>query len=86
MAVIQGLVPIPIFDVRNSSSEVGHEATTVRISEEQLFYCQQRGIGPDDALATIVNGFCADVFHTLPTEFAVESNRLMELKLENTVG
>ncbi len=81
-----GACTYPYIDVRNSSSEVGHEATTVRISEEQLFYCQQRGIGPDDALATIVNGFCADVFRTLPTEFAVESNRLMELKLENTVG
>ena len=76
----------PYIDVRNNSSEVGHEATTVRISEEQLFYCQQRGITSDDALTTIVNGFCADIFRTLPTEFAVESNRLMELKLENTVG
>ena len=76
----------PYIDVRNNRSEVGHEATTVRISEEQLFYLQQRGIEPNDALATIVNGFCADVFRTLPTEFAVESNRLMDLKLENTVG
>ena len=76
----------PYIDVRNNSAEVGHEATTVRISEEQLFYLRQRGIEPDDALTTIVNGFCADVFRTLPTEFAVESNRLMELKLENTVG
>lgn len=76
----------PYIDVRNNSSEIGHEAATVRVSEDQLFYCQQRGIKPDDALATIVNGFCADVFKKLPTEFAVESNRLMELKLENTVG
>ena len=76
----------PYIDVRNSSSNLGHEAATVKVSEEQLFYCQQRGISLEDALTTIVNGFCADVFKELPTEFAVEATQLLSLKLENTVG
>lgn len=76
----------PYIDVRNGSSSVGHEAATVKVSEEQIFYFQQRGIAAEDALSTIVNGFCKDVFDVLPTEFAVEATQLMELKLENTVG
>tara|TARA_E500000178_G_C17024883_1_gene757446 strand:+ start:695 stop:2134 length:1440 start_codon:yes stop_codon:yes gene_type:complete len=76
----------PYIDVRNSSSNLGHEAATVKVSEDQLFYCQQRGISLEDALSTIVNGFCADVFKELPTEFAVEATQLLSLKLENTVG
>ena len=76
----------PYIDVRNSSSTLGHEAATVKVSEEQLFYCQQRGISLEDALSTIVNGFCSDVFKELPTEFAVEATQLLSLKLENTVG
>ena len=76
----------PYIDVRNSSSHLGHEAATVKVSEEQLFYCQQRGIALEDALTTIVNGFCADVFKKLPTEFAVEATQLLSLKLEHTVG
>jgi Fe-S cluster assembly protein SufB len=76
----------PYIDVRNASSNLGHEAATVKVSEEQLFYCQQRGISLEDALSTIVNGFCADVFKELPTEFAVEATQLLSLKLENTVG
>ena len=76
----------PYIDVRNASSNLGHEAATVKVSEEQLFYCQQRGIALEDALTTIVNGFCADVFKELPTEFAVEATQLLSLKLENTVG
>jgi Fe-S cluster assembly protein SufB len=76
----------PYIDVRNGSSTVGHEAATVKVSEEQLHYFQQRGISAEEALSTIVNGFCKDVFDVLPTEFAVEANQLMELKLENTVG
>ena len=76
----------PYIDVRNSSSTVGHEAATVKVSEEQLFYFQQRGISLEDALTSIVNGFCSDVFKELPTEFAVEATQLLSLKLENTVG
>ena len=76
----------PYIDVRNGSSTVGHEAATVKVSEEQLHYFQQRGISAEEALSTIVNGFCKAVFDVLPTEFAVEANQLMELKLENTVG
>lgn len=76
----------PYIDVRNGTSTVGHEAATVKVSDEQLHYFQQRGISAEEALSTIVNGFCKDVFDVLPTEFAVEANQLMELKLENTVG
>ncbi len=76
----------PYIDVRNGSSTVGHEAATVKVSEEQLFYFQQRGITMEDALSSIVNGFCKDVFDVLPAEFAAEATQLMALKLENTVG
>jgi Fe-S cluster assembly protein SufB len=76
----------PYIDVKNSTSTVGHEATTVRVTEDQLFYFQQRGIPLEDALSTIINGFCKDVFKELPTEFAVEATQLLSLKLENTVG
>ena len=62
----------PYIDVRNASSNIGHEAATVNASEEQILYCQQRGIPMEDALSTI-NGFCTDVFRELPTEFAVEA-------------
>jgi len=76
----------PYIDVRNASSSLGHEATTVKISQDQLFYFQQRGIEMEDAMATIINGFCKDVFKELPTEFAVEATKLLGLKLENSVG
>lgn len=76
----------PYIDVRNASSTLGHEAATVKVTEEQLFYFQQRGIALEDALTAIVNGFCNDVFKELPTEFAVEATQLLSLKLENTVG
>jgi Fe-S cluster assembly protein SufB len=76
----------PYIDVRNSQCNLGHEAATVKVSEDQIHYFQQRGISMEDALTTIVNGFCADVFKELPTEFAVEATQLLSLKLENTVG
>jgi Fe-S cluster assembly protein SufB len=76
----------PVIDVKNSSSTVGHEATTVKISEDQLFYCAQRGISGENAMAMIINGFCKDVFKELPTEFAVEATQLLGLKLEGSVG
>jgi Fe-S cluster assembly protein SufB len=70
----------------NASSRVEHEASTSRISEDQLFYFQSRGIGMEEAVGAIINGFCNDVFRELPTEFSVEANKLLGLKLENTVG
>lgn len=76
----------PYIDVQNKSARVEHEATTSKISEDQLFYFQQRGIGMEEAVSAIINGFCKDVFQELPQEFAVEANRLLGLKLENTVG
>ena len=68
------------------SAQIAHEASTSKISEEQLFYCKQRGIGAEDAVSLIVNGFCKDVFKELPMEFAVEAQKLIELKLEGSVG
>ncbi|NOR73147.1 MAG: Fe-S cluster assembly protein SufB, partial [Mariprofundaceae bacterium] len=65
---------------------VEHEATTSKIGDDQLFYCQQRGISEEDAISLIVNGFCKEVFNELPMEFAVEANRLMEVSLEGAVG
>ena len=76
------------FRVENKSntSQIEHEATTSKISDEQLFYCKQRGISEEDAIAMIVNGFCKEVFKKLPLEFAVEAQKLMEVSLEGAVG
>ena len=63
-----------------------HEATTSKISEDTLFYCQQRGISVEDAVSMIVNGFCKEVFKELPMEFAVEAQKLMSVSLEGAVG
>src|SRR6266550_3333419 len=76
----------PYIEVMNSSSRVEHEATTSKISEEQLFYLQQRGISQEDAVSLIINGFCKEVFLQLPMEFAVEAQRLLGMKLEGSVG
>jgi Fe-S cluster assembly protein SufB len=76
----------PYIEVQNQSAKVEHEATTSKIGEEQLFYFQQRGIPPEDAISMIINGFCKDVFRELPMEFAVEATRLLGLKLEGSVG
>src|SRR6187397_1332156 len=76
----------PYIEVMNASAKVEHEATTSKISEEQLFYLQQRGISQEDAVSLIINGFCKDVFLQLPMEFAVEAQRLLGLKLEGSVG
>jgi Fe-S cluster assembly protein SufB len=65
---------------------VEHEATTSRISEDQLFYLQSRGIAPDEARSLIVNGFCREVFRKLPLEFSVEAVKLLEIKMEGSVG
>lgn len=76
----------PSIDVQNSSASVEHEACTSKISEEQLFYFQQRGIALEEAMSAIINGFCKEVFRELPGEFAVEATRLLGLKLERAVG
>ena len=76
----------PYIEVRNPTSQVEHEATTSKIGEDQLFYFQQRGIGAEEAVSMIINGFCKDVFQQLPMEFAVEATKLLGLKLEGSVG
>lgn len=77
---------VPYIEVDGNSNRVEHEASTSKISEEQLFYLQQRGISLESAIALIISGFCKDVFKELPGEFAAEANQLMSLKLENSVG
>ncbi len=81
-----GAHTIPYIDIQHPGAQVEHEATTSKISEEQMFYCQQRGIGAEEAVSLIVNGFCKDVFRTLPMEFAVEAQKLLEVTLEDSVG
>ena len=81
-----GAHTFPYIDVRNPSAQMEHEATTSNIGEEQLFYCNQRGISTEDAVSLIVNGFCKEVFKELPMEFAVEAQKLMEVSLEGAVG
>jgi Fe-S cluster assembly protein SufB len=76
----------PYIEVANDSAVVEHEATTSRISADQLFYLQSRGLDTEAAVSLLVNGFCEEVFRTLPMEFAVEAVRLLEMKLENSVG
>ena len=73
-------------DVRNETAIVEHEATTSKISEEQLFYCTQRGIPTEEAVGLIVNGYAKDVINKLPMEFAVEAQKLLNVSLEGTVG
>jgi Fe-S cluster assembly protein SufB len=76
----------PYIEVKNASARVEHEASTSRIGEDQLFYCQSRGIGAEDAVSMIVNGFCKQVFQELPMEFAVEAQKLLGVSLEGSVG
>ena len=76
----------PYIEVMNNTAKVEHEATTSKISEEQLFYLQQRGISQEDAVSLIINGFCKEVFRELPMEYAVEAVKLLGLKLEGAVG
>ena len=72
--------------MKNPTATVEHEASTSRIGEDQLFYCRSRGIGAEDAVSMIVNGFCKDVFKELPMEFAVEAQKLLGVSLEGSVG
>ncbi|MDB3868734.1 Fe-S cluster assembly protein SufB [Candidatus Marinimicrobia bacterium] len=81
-----GAHTFPYIDVRNSTSQMEHEATTSNIGEDQLFYCNSRGVSTEDAVSMIVNGFCKEVFKELPMEFAVEAQKLMEVTLEGSVG
>lgn len=81
-----GAHTFPYIDVQNNSSQVEHEATTSSISEEQLFYCMQRGINENDAISMIVNGFCQSIFNKLPLEFALEAQKLLSINLEHSVG
>jgi Fe-S cluster assembly protein SufB len=81
-----GAHTFPYMEVRNSSAQVEHEATTSKISEDQLFYCMQRGISAEDAVSMIVSGFCKEVFRELPMEFAVEAQKLMGVSLEGSIG
>jgi Fe-S cluster assembly protein SufB len=76
----------PYIQVRNPSAQVEHEASTSKIGEDQMFYFAQRGIGAEEAVSMIINGFCKDVFRQLPMEFAVEATKLLGLKLEGSVG
>ena len=81
-----GAHTFPYIEGHNSTSIIEHEATTSKISEDQLFYCKQRGIGEEDAVNMIVNGFCKEVFKKLPMEFAVEAEALLNVSLEGAVG
>jgi Fe-S cluster assembly protein SufB len=81
-----GAHTFPYMEVKEPSAVVEHEATTSKVSEEQLFYCKQRGLSEEDAVNMIVNGFCKDVFRELPMEFAVEAGALLRVSLEGAVG
>ncbi len=81
-----GAHTVPYIESKNRSAQVEHEATTSRISEDQLFYCRQRGIPEEDAVALVVNGFCREVLQQLPMEFAVEAQKLVGISLEGSVG
>ena len=81
-----GAHTFPYIDVANPSAQMEHEASTSKIGEDQIFYCNQRGIETEDAVSMIVNGFCKEVFRELPMEFAVEAQKLLEVSLEGSVG
>ncbi len=81
-----GAHTFPYIEVRNSTAQMEHEATTSKIGEDQLFYMQQRGLSAEDAVSMIVNGFCREVFRELPMEFAVEAQKLLGVSLEGSVG
>jgi Fe-S cluster assembly protein SufB len=81
-----GAHTVPYIEVNNNSARAEHEATTSKVDEDQLFYCMQRGIGEEDAVALIVNGFCKEVLQALPMEFAMEAQKLVAISLEGSVG
>ena len=81
-----GAHTVPYIEAKNPTAQLEHEATTSKISDDQLFYCQQRGLDPEESVALIVNGFCKDVMQHLPMEFAVEAQKLLGISLEGSVG
>jgi Fe-S cluster assembly protein SufB len=81
-----GAHTVPYIEANNSSAQLEHEATTSKISEDHLFYCMQRGIPEEEAIALIVNGFVKEVIQELPMEFAVEAQKLIGISLEGSVG
>lgn len=81
-----GAHTFPYIEAQHSTAQIEHEATTSKIGEDQLFYCNQRGIGTEEAIALIVNGYCKEVLNQLPMEFAVEAQKLLEVSLEGSVG
>jgi Fe-S cluster assembly protein SufB len=81
-----GAHTFPYIECKNSSAKIEHEATTSKIGEDQIFYCQQRGISEEKAISLIVNGYCKEVLNQLPMEFAVEAQKLLAISLENSVG
>jgi Fe-S cluster assembly protein SufB len=81
-----GAHTFPYMDIRNESAIVEHEATTSKISEDQLFYCNQRGIPTEEAVGLIVNGYAKEVLNKLPMEFAVEAQKLLQISLEGSIG
>jgi Fe-S cluster assembly protein SufB len=81
-----GAHTIPYLEAKNKTSQIEHEASTSKISEDQIFYCRQRGLTQEDAVSMIVNGFCKEVFQNLPMEFAVEAQKLLGVSLEGSVG
>jgi Fe-S cluster assembly protein SufB len=81
-----GAHTFPYLEVNNKSAKVEHEATTSKVGEDQIFYCNQRGISTEDAVNLIVNGYCKEVFNQLPMEFAVEAQKLLTISLEGSVG
>ena len=81
-----GAHTFPYIEVKNSTAQMEHEASTSKIGEDQIFYCQQRGLSAEDAVSMIVNGFCKEVFKELPMEFAVEARKLLSVSLEGSVG
>ncbi len=81
-----GAHTFPYIEVKNPTAQVEHEATTSKVSEDQLFYCRQRGLSDEDAVSMIINGFCKELFNELPMEFAVEARKLLAVSLEGAVG
>ena len=81
-----GAHTFPYIEVKNRTSQVEHEASTTKIGEDQMFYCNQRGLNTEEAISLIVNGFCKQVFKNLPMEFAVEATKLLSVSLEGSVG
>ena len=76
----------PYIEIKNSTAQMGHEATTSKLGADQLFYLESRGLDTEAAVSLLINGFCKEVFKELPLEFSVEAVKLLEMKLEGSVG